>query len=93
MAFPHKTTKHLQLFCTPWDLEHRRAIIPADRDFPMTLTTVEDMVKVVVAAVRYPGVWPEIGGISGTSLMNSEFLKLAGRVRGNESSFSGIRHR
>ncbi|EXJ73464.1 uncharacterized protein A1O5_03225 [Cladophialophora psammophila CBS 110553] len=82
LGFPHASTKHVQLFCTPWDLEHRRAIIPADADFPLTLTTVQDMVNVVVAAIDYKGVWPEIGGISGNTFMNSEFLMLAESVRG-----------
>ncbi|KIW89223.1 uncharacterized protein Z519_10076 [Cladophialophora bantiana CBS 173.52] len=83
LGFPHASTKHVQLFCTPWDLEHRRAIIPADADFPLTLTTVQDMVNVVVAAIDYKGVWPERGGISGNTFMNSEFLKLAESVRGS----------
>ncbi|OQV08770.1 hypothetical protein CLAIMM_12993 [Cladophialophora immunda] len=82
LGFPHASTRHVQLFCTPWDLEHRRAIIPADADFPLTLTTVADMVNVVVAAIDYEGAWPERGGISGNAFMNSEFLKLAESVRG-----------
>lgn len=86
MGFPHPSTKHVQLFCTPWDLEHRRAVIPADVDFPLTLTAVQDMVNVVVAAVDYEGVWPKMGGISGNTFMNSEFLKLAESVRGMEIS-------
>lgn len=87
MGFPHPSTKHIQLFCTPWDLEHRRVIVPADADFPLSLTTVQDMVSVVVAAVDYESLWPEIGGISGNKLMNSEFLKLAESVRGMRYPF------
>jgi len=82
LGYPHASTKHIQLFCTPWDLQNRRAIIPASADFPITLTTVQDMVKVVVEAIDYPGDWPERGGISGNSLMNSELLDLAESVRG-----------
>lgn len=89
LGFPRVTTKHVHLFCTPWDLEHRRAIVPADVDFPLTLTTVQDMVSVVVAAVDYEGVWPERGGITGTTLMHSEFLKLAKSVRGKGAPSGG----
>lgn len=38
--------------------------------------------KVVVAAIDYEGEWPKKGGISGTTLKNSELLKLAESVRG-----------
>ncbi|KEF57074.1 uncharacterized protein A1O9_07264 [Exophiala aquamarina CBS 119918] len=82
LIFPHSTTKHAQLFCTPWDLQNRRAIIPEGPDFPLVLTTVGDLVKVVVEAVTFQGTWPERGGICGNKFMNSEFLKLAESIRG-----------
>jgi hypothetical protein len=32
-------------------------------DAPLTLTTVEDISKLVVVALEYPSEWPTIGGI------------------------------
>lgn len=56
--------------------------MPANVDFPLTLTAAEDMVDVAVAAVDYRGTWPKKGGISGTTLKLSELMKLAESVRG-----------
>jgi hypothetical protein len=86
-TLPYPSTTHVQLFNTPWDLQNRRVIAPAvaadgGDDFSITLTTVQDLTRVVVEAVDHEGVWPERGGISGTTLQHSEWLKLLESIRG-----------
>lgn len=46
------------------------------------MTTLEDLVKVVVRAVDYDGEWPVVGGIKGTELSIGELIKIGERVRG-----------
>lgn len=76
----------------PWDLQNRRAILPAGGDFPITWTTVQDLARVVVEAVDYKGTWPENGGITGTRITSSELLRLIESIRGmvNLAGISGI---
>ncbi|KIX03046.1 uncharacterized protein Z518_06596 [Rhinocladiella mackenziei CBS 650.93] len=81
-SLPYPSTTHVQLFNTPWDLQNRRVIAPADGDFPITLTTVQDLTRVVVEAIDYKDVWPERGGITGTTTTNFELLKLLQLIRG-----------
>jgi len=82
LSFPYPSTKHMHIFNLQWDLQNRRAIVPANVDFPVTLTTVQDMAKVVAEAIDYKAEWPERGGISGTRTTNSELIKLAESIRG-----------
>ncbi|KAJ4992980.1 hypothetical protein SVAN01_01684 [Stagonosporopsis vannaccii] len=82
-AAPHSTARHLQSFKMFADFEHRRAIVmDGSNDAPLTLTTVEDMAKVVALALDYPGKWPTTGGIRGTQTTLSDFLDLAETIRG-----------
>jgi len=87
-TLPYPSTTHVQLFNTPWDLQNRRVIAPAvaadggGDDFSITLTTVQDLTRVVAEAVDHEGVWPERGGISGTTIPHSEWLKLLASIRG-----------
>ncbi|KAL4987423.1 NAD(P)-binding protein [Aspergillus falconensis] len=82
LSFPYPSTKHLQIFGLQYDLQNRSAIVPADRDFPMTLTKVQDLAKVVAEAIDYEGQWPEKRGISGSRITNSELIELADSIRG-----------
>jgi hypothetical protein len=76
-ATPHTTAKHFQTFKMFADFEHRRAIVLEGPDAPLTLTTIEDMAKVVALALGYPGKWPTTGGMQGTQTTVSAFLDLA----------------
>ncbi|KAL5041791.1 hypothetical protein BDW71DRAFT_217434 [Aspergillus fruticulosus] len=82
LSFPYPSTKHLQIFGLQYGLQNRSAIVPADRDFPMTLTKVQDLAKVVAEAIDYEGQWPEKGGISGSRITNSELIELAESIKG-----------
>ena len=73
----------MKIFGINYDLENRRAIVPAGGDFPITFTTLQDVTKVVAEAIDYEGEWPKRGGISGTNTTNSEFIKLIESIRGN----------
>ena len=52
----------------------------------MTLTTVQDLAKVVAAAIDYEGEWPEVGGIRGGQITISKLLELGGEIRGKPIS-------
>ncbi|KAL1794104.1 hypothetical protein ACET3X_007525 [Alternaria dauci] len=82
-AAPHRTAKHFHTFKMFADFEYRRAIIlEGSEDAPLTLTTVEDMAKVVALALEYTGKWPTVGGFQGTQTTLSAFLSLAESIRG-----------
>ncbi|KAK1981749.1 hypothetical protein LZ30DRAFT_760360 [Colletotrichum cereale] len=81
-ATPHSTARHFQSFKMFADFEHRRAIMLDGPDSLLTLTTVEDMAKVVALALEYPGKWPTVGRIQGTQTRLWAFLSLAERIRG-----------
>ncbi|KAI8931828.1 hypothetical protein NX059_011465 [Plenodomus lindquistii] len=81
-AVPYSMAKHFHSFKMFADFEHRRAILQEGPDAPLTLTTVEDMAKVVAFALEYPGRWPTIGGIQGTQTTLSAFLSLGESIRG-----------
>jgi hypothetical protein len=82
LSFPYPSTKYMKVFALNYDLENRRAIVPAERDFSVTFTTVQDLAKVVTEAIDYEGEWPKRGGISGTNLTSSELIKLVESIRG-----------
>ncbi|OQE15630.1 hypothetical protein PENSTE_c027G08084 [Penicillium steckii] len=82
LSFPYPSTKHLQLFGLQYDLQNRRAIVPTDGDFPISLTKVHDLARVVAEAIEYEGQWPEKGGVRGSHITSSELIKLAESIRG-----------
>ncbi|KAL2795166.1 hypothetical protein BJX66DRAFT_350751 [Aspergillus keveii] len=82
LSFPYPSTKHLQIFGLQYDLQNRRAIVPSNIDFPMTVTKVQDLASVVAEAIDYEGEWPETGGICGSRTTSSELIKLAESIRG-----------
>lgn len=56
------------------DFEKKRAIIIRNKDFPLTLTMVEDTAKLIALALEYCCEWPADGGFQGTQTATSEFL-------------------
>ena len=51
----------------------------------ITLTTVQDLAKVVGRAVEYEGEWPVVGGIKGTDLSIGKIIALGEEIRGTFS--------
>lgn len=87
LAYPHKTSKHIDPLQSVFDFEHRRAIaVEGHEDAIMTLTTAADLATVVARAVEYEGKWPVRGGIRGNRVTFSEILEIGHRVRGANTS-------
>lgn len=87
LAHPHKSAKHLLPIATPIDFNRRRAlIVDGSEDVRMTLTTVQDLANIVVAAVEYEGEWPIVGGIKGDNITMGELLDIGEKTRGTSSS-------
>ncbi|KAI0399325.1 NAD(P)-binding protein [Xylaria palmicola] len=84
LAFPYKTSKHVDPLQSIFDFEHRRAlVVDGHEDAIMTLTTVGDLAGVIARAVDYDGKWPTTGGICGNRISVSRILEIGGRVRGH----------
>jgi nucleoside-diphosphate-sugar epimerase len=64
------------------DFQNGRAIVLGDGEDWMSLTTVQDLAKVVTAAVEYDGEWPEIGGVCGGQIAILELIRLGEEIRG-----------
>ena len=83
LTHPYKSTKHVYPIQTPIDFGNRRILMAeGSDDVCITLTTVKDLVNVVVRAVEYEGVWPIVGGIKGDEITIGNLIKLGERVRG-----------
>lgn len=83
LAFPHKTSKHVDPLQTVFDFQNKRAIVvDGHKDAIMTLTTVADLADIVARAVDCKGKWPENGGIRGNRVTFSQIIEIGGRVRG-----------
>ncbi|KAL7916737.1 NAD(P)-binding protein [Trichoderma velutinum] len=84
LAFPQKTTKYADIWGIHIDMEHRRAIILGDAKNPgyFSMTTMDDVAKIVAKAVEYEGVWPEVGGIRGDNISQQELIALGEKIRG-----------
>lgn len=86
LSSPTPSFKFSPIFTNHWDIENRRAIVPAEGDYEVTLTTAQDLGKVVAEALCYEGQWPEIGGITGFSTSNNDIIKRAEKIRGRQIS-------
>ncbi|KAI2462732.1 NAD(P)-binding protein [Annulohypoxylon bovei var. microspora] len=83
LAYPYKTSKHVDPLQTIFDFEHRRAIVvDGHEDAILTLTSVADLAAVVALAVDYEGTWPETSGIRGNRVTFSQILEVGQRIRG-----------
>jgi hypothetical protein len=83
LAYPYKTSKHVDPPQTVFDFENKRAIVVDGReDAIMTLTTVADVATIVAQAVDYEGSWPTTGGIRGNRVTFSQILEIGQKVRG-----------
>ncbi|RVD88990.1 uncharacterized protein DFL_000014 [Arthrobotrys flagrans] len=87
LAFPHKTSKHVDPLQTVFDFQNGRAIVVnGHEDAVMTFTAVKDLATIVAKAVDYQGKWPTTGGIMGNKVTFSELLEIGRRVRGRNFS-------
>ncbi|EEU38228.1 uncharacterized protein NECHADRAFT_76991 [Fusarium vanettenii 77-13-4] len=83
MTFPYNSSKHVDLFEVPINFNQRRAIVvEGGEDDLITVTTAQDLAKVVALAVEYEGEWPLVGGIQGANITVSELIKLGEKIRG-----------
>lgn len=83
LTHPHQSAKHLLPISTPIDFYRRRALIlDGSDDVRITLTTVQDLANIVVAAVEYEGQWPLMGGIQGDNITMAELLGIGEKTRG-----------
>ncbi len=53
-----------------------------DGEERMSLNTVQDLAKVVAAAVEYDSEWPEIVGVCGGQIAILELIRLGEEIRG-----------
>ncbi|RSL42774.1 hypothetical protein CEP54_015362 [Fusarium duplospermum] len=65
-----------------FDIQNRRALVPEQGDYRITMTTIQDLALVIDEAMASEEPWPEIGGISGSTTTSSEIIKLAESIRG-----------
>ncbi|KAI1162984.1 hypothetical protein F5B18DRAFT_652079 [Nemania serpens] len=92
LAFPYKTSKHLDPLQTVFDFQNRRAIVVGGHeDAFMTLTSVADTAAVIARAVDYNGKWPAVGGIRGNRIAISQILEIGNRVRGRQLAVEKVR--
>lgn len=82
LSSPIPSTTHHAIYTNMWDLANRRAIVPADSDYRLTLTTIQDLARVVDEALGFEDEWPEVGGITGSSTTSSEIIRIAESIRG-----------
>lgn len=85
---PHWSAKHLAPIATPFDFNNRRALILDGSDHvPISLTTVQDLAKVVTKAVEHGGEWPLVSGVSGDKVTVAELIAIGDRVRGTQTVY------
>ncbi|KAI1199446.1 hypothetical protein F5X97DRAFT_121099 [Nemania serpens] len=92
LAFPYKTSKHLDPLQTVFDFENRRAIVvDGHEEAFMTLTSVADTAAVIARAVGFDGKWPAVGGIRGNRVTISQILEIGTRVRARQFAVEKVR--
>ncbi|EXF83879.1 NmrA-like family protein [Colletotrichum fioriniae PJ7] len=83
MTYPFSSSKHVQLFETPFNFYQRRAlVVDGGEDAIITFTTAQDLARVVALAVEYEGEWPLIGGIQGAQVSVRQLIALGEKIRG-----------
>jgi hypothetical protein len=81
-SYPHKSAEYFHNTEVKIDFQNCRAIVLDEGDNQLTLTTVQDLGRVVAAAIDFEGEWPETGGIRGGQIKTSELIKLGEKLRG-----------
>ncbi|TGO32147.1 hypothetical protein BHYA_0346g00020 [Botrytis hyacinthi] len=83
-SYPHTSAKFMQIFPMPIDVENCRAIIHKDTKARITLTSVQDLAKIVTNAVDYEGAWPEVSGVCANQMRILDFIGLCEKIRGQK---------
>ncbi|KAF7920984.1 hypothetical protein BELL_0124g00210 [Botrytis elliptica] len=83
-SYPHPSTKFMQIFPMPIDVENCRAIILKDTKARITLTSVQDLARIVTKAVDYEGAWPEVSGVRANQISVLDFIGLCEKIRGQK---------
>ncbi|KAK7423648.1 hypothetical protein QQX98_000838 [Neonectria punicea] len=83
LGHPHRVSKYISTLPVQFDFDKLHAIVVEGslNDY-VTYTSVEDIANVVARAVDYEGVWPVVGGISGSRVTNAELLRMGETIRG-----------
>lgn len=85
LAYPHAPTAHIRPIATQIDVANSRVLVAKGAlDAKVTMTSVRDLARAVVAAVEYEGVWPVLGGVRGTTTTTRELVAVVERVTGRE---------
>ncbi|KAM7184477.1 hypothetical protein V8F20_012216 [Naviculisporaceae sp. PSN 640] len=93
LTHPHGSAKYLAPIATPFDFNNRRALILDGSDnVPITLTTVQDLAKVVTKAVEHTEEWPVVSGISGETVTVAELIAIGERVRGGAFNVERLKY-
>ncbi|WYZ44889.1 hypothetical protein EsH8_VIII_000205 [Colletotrichum jinshuiense] len=82
-TFPFSSSKHVDVLETPFDFYQRRALmIDGGEDDILTLTTSQDVAKVVALAIEHEGEWPLVSGIRGGEITVGQLIALGEKIRG-----------
>ncbi|KAF4982778.1 hypothetical protein FZEAL_1679 [Fusarium zealandicum] len=83
MTFPINSSKHIKYFETPFNFHKRHAILAEGaKDSIISLTTVQDVAKIIALAIEYEGEWPLVSGIRGSDITLGQLIALGEKIRG-----------
>lgn len=85
LVYPKVTAKHLFITCIGFDTQAGQALMVEDGEEQRAWTTIQDVAKVVAAAIDYEGKWPEVGGMVGSKLKQKDLIKLLEKYSGVSS--------
>jgi nucleoside-diphosphate-sugar epimerase len=88
IVYPHVTAKHLFISPVGFDVEEGHAIMVEDGEEFRAYITIQDVAKVVAAAIGYEGKWPETGGMVGAKMQSKELIKLVEKHAGTSPFLS-----
>ncbi|KAK0620739.1 hypothetical protein B0T14DRAFT_567470 [Immersiella caudata] len=93
LASPYPAGEYIRQLNTWFDFEKRRMIVVEGEEetLELTLTTVEDLARVVAKAVEYEGEWPVVGGMVGSTVTAGELVRIGERIRGGEWEVTRLR--
>ncbi|TGO27213.1 hypothetical protein BPAE_0045g00100 [Botrytis paeoniae] len=81
-TYLHPSAKFMHIFPMPIDVKNCKAIIHKDTKAQITLTSVQDLARVVSKAVDYQNAWPEVSGVRANQVSVLDFIGLCEKTRG-----------
>ncbi|TDZ22028.1 Oxidoreductase BOA1 [Colletotrichum orbiculare MAFF 240422] len=83
LTYPFKSAKRIQQLGLPFNYHERHAVIvDGHEDAKITLTTVQDLARIVAVAVEHEQEWPRVSGMNGGNLTIRQVIELGEKVRG-----------